>query len=59
MDLSLSTETNGLSVTVNANRIDAQAALKFGSTFSQYIFSKTLDSWSRLSISFTSPCTLC
>ena len=29
MDLSLSTETNGLSVTVNANRIDAQAALKF------------------------------
>jgi anti-sigma B factor antagonist len=29
MDLSLSTETNGLSVTVNAARIDAQAALKF------------------------------
>jgi anti-sigma B factor antagonist len=29
MDLSLSTETNGLSVTVNATRIDAQAALKF------------------------------
>jgi len=29
MDLSLSNDTNGLSVTVNATRIDAQAALKF------------------------------
>lgn len=29
MNLSLSNETNGLSVTINANRIDAQAALKF------------------------------